>query len=357
MKKPDFTALKRTVFNMSTSVIALILSFIVGGFLVTMIGVSPFEVYKQLLMGGVGDSLALVGTLNRMAPILLAGISLTIGNASGIFNMGFDGQFLCGCMAAVTVGLLVPMPAALHIPVAMLAGVAGGMLWSVLPITLLLKRNINVVFSCIMLNYVANYMVDYLIQILPAYESTSNATPKIMETAILPYIISNPVKISVSVLVSILMVVFCSIYMFRTRAGYEMRAVGQNRFAARSAGINVNNRMFSAMLLSAACAGLSGSLEVMGMTYRLTQNYAPGYMGMGIAVAMLGKQNPVAILVAAFLFSAMKNGTTLMQMNTGVSQQFVMALQGLIIIFICSENFIRFLANKLRIKRRAAADA
>lgn len=336
---------------MLSSLLALIFAVIVGGLLVSMIGVSPVDVYTQLFKGGLGNGIALVGTVNRMAPILLAGIALTIGNSSGIFNMGFEGQFLCGCLASVTVGYLVPMPAFLHIPLTMLAGILGGMLWSITPITLYLKKDINVVFSSIMLNYVALFLVDFLIMRFPNYEATSNATPRILSTAILPNLISSPVKINASVLVAVLMVVAAHVILFKTRVGYEMRAVGLNRNAAYSAGINIQSKMFLAMMLSAACAGLSGAIEVMGTTYRMMQSYNPNYMGMGIAVAMLGKQNPFAILVAAFLFSAMKNGTPLMQMNTGVSQQFVLALQGLIIIFICSENFIRYIINRINMKR------
>ncbi len=351
MNSFDTTSLKRAGFNMATSLLALVLSFVAGGLLVSIIGVSPVQVYSALLRGGFGGSVALMGTLNRMAPILLAGIALTVGNSCGIFNMGFEGQFLCASYTAVAAGIMMPLPLPLHIPMVLLAGMAGGMLWSVIPITLYLKKDINVVFSSIMLNYVAIFLVDYLIQAFPGYVATSNATPNIMKTADLPLLELGGMKISASVILALVMVFIAYVVMFKTKPGYEMRAVGQNRFAALSAGIPVNMRMLLAMLLSAACAGMSGAVEVMGTTHRLIQNYNPGYMSMGIAVAMLGKQNPVAILVASLLFAAMKNGTILMQMETGVSQQFVLAIQGLIIIFICCDNLFRYLATRQRMKK------
>ena len=356
LKNRDTTALRRSMFNMSTSVIALVLAFAVGGVLVMAIGVDPFNVIFSLFSGGLGGNLAIAGTLNRMAPILMAGLAITLGNSCGVFNIGFECQFLCAALAASVVGRLISLPPALHMLTVFSAAVLAAAAWSIAPITLSLKKGVNVVFSAIMLNYVAKFLVDFLIQKIPEYSSVSGATPKIRDSAILPNLISSPMRISTSVVFSVLMVVVTYILLFKTRPGYEMRAVGQNPFAALSAGIQTPRRMFLGMMLSASCAGIAAALEIMGSTYKLSQEYNPGYIGMGIAVAMLGKQNPFAILLASFLFAAMKNGATLMQMNTGVSAQFIMALQGLIIIFVCSENFIRYMINKVKINRQRRAE-
>lgn len=353
----NLSSTKKMLFNLSTSLIALFLSFLTGAILIYMIGKNPIMVYGELFKGGLGNTVAIVGTLNRMAPILLAGIAITIGNSGGVFNIGFEGQFLFGSVGAVAIGLLYPMPSLLHIPLVLFAGMMMGMLWSIIPMILYFKRNASIIFSCIMLNYVAIYLVDYLIQILPRYESTSNASPKILDSAILPDFSIGNNKISVSVIFALFLTYITYVIMFKTKFGYEMRAVGFNRSASYLSGIKVNPTLFATMLLSSACAGLSGALEISSMTFRLVQNYSPGYLGMGIAVAMLSKRNPVALIIASFLFAAMKNGTILMQMNAGVSQQFIMALQGLIIIFICSDSFFRYIVIKMRNKKEKQKNA
>lgn len=356
MKKNDYTALKRTAFSMFTSAASLVLAVLIGGALVAGIGINPITAFSSLFRGGLGSPLAIAGTLNRMAPILLAGIALTASNSCGVFNIGFEGQFLVGSIAAVAAGYMFHLPPVLHVIVVFLAGMTGSMLWALTPVTLFLKRDISIVFSSIMMNFIAKYVVEFLIPLFPEYQAVMDATPRIQNSAVLPDLLTAPVKINISVLISIFAVITVYVILFRTKMGYEMRAVGLNKFAANSAGIDTKKRLFNAILLSAAFAGMSCSLEIMGSTYRLIHNYAPGYMGFGIAVAMLGKQNPFAILVAAFLFSAMRNGGPLMQMNTGVSAQFIMALQGLLIIFICSENMIRYLLNHVQIKRKKEAN-
>lgn len=357
MKRNDYILLKRTAFSMLTSVLSLTLALLVGGVLVAGIGINPISVFSSLFRGGLGSPLAIAGTLNRMAPILLAGIALTMSNSCGIFNIGFEGQFLIGSIAAAAAGYLFHLPPVLHVIAVFLAGMTGAMVWSLMPVTLYLRKDISIVFSSIMLNFIAKYVVEYLIPMFPEYQAVMDATPRIQNSAILPDLMTAPVKINASVLISVFAVILVYIILFRTKMGYEMRAVGLNKSAAYSAGINTKKRLFGAILLSAVFAGMSCSLELMGSTYRLIHNYAPGYMGFGIAVAMLGKQNPFAILIAAFLFSAMRNGSPLMQMNTGVSAQFIMALQGLIIIFICSENMIRYLLNSMKTKQKYRKEA
>lgn len=344
--------LKQSLLDASSSLLALVLAFVVGGILVSITGKNPIEVFASLFKGGLGSGLALAGTLNRMAPILLAGLAITAGNSCGVFNMGFDGQFLMGFLAAGFVGYMLPLPSFLLIPATILAAMLGSMAWAYIPIMLNIKRKVNIIFSCIMLNYIGKYLVNYLIQKFPGYVPSSGGAPAVREEAMLPYLINKPYKVSVAVLVALICLVMLLVILFKMRAGYEMRAVGLSRTAAYSAGIDVERKAVAGMLLSGMFVGICAALELMGITGRVLEDYKLDYMGLGIAIAILGKQNGAVILLSAFLFAAMKNGTTLMQMNTGLSAQFVQVIQGLLIIFVGIGPLLRFIMNKINEGRR-----
>ena len=331
-----------------SSLIALLLAFVVSGLLILLTDANPLEVFSSLFVGGLGSPLALAGTLNRMAPILLAGLAITAGNSCGVFNIGFDGQFLVGFVMAAVVGCAVPLPPPLLIPLVFLAAIAGAMLWSFFPIFLNIRRDVNIIFSCIMLNYVGKYLVNYLIQQFPGYIASTGGSPRVQDAAMLPALIEKPYKISLAVLISLISLALLYVILFQMRTGYEMRAAGLSRSAAYSAGIPVEKKAMAGMLLSGAFAGMCGALELTGITGRAIEDYAPGYMGLGIAVAMLGREKPAMILLSAFLFAVMKNGTTLMQMKTGISAQFVLVIQGLLIIFVGIGPLFRYLMDRFR---------
>ena len=332
--------LKNAGSRIAISAIALVLSILVGAIIVAALGKDPITVYSALFEGAFGGALSLTGTFNRMIPIVFAGLAIAVGQKCSVFNIGVDGQILIGSLISVYMGAFLNLPPIIHIPLTMVVGALGGMLWSMVPALLNLKKNVSVVFSTIMMNYVAQYLCNFLIQKMPGYVSNKLATPNIQDSAAISNLFPTPWGINSGILISLLAVVVIYIYVFRTRAGYDLRA----------AGFNLKKNVFMAMMVSGL--GFAGSTEVAGLTHCLVENYAPGYMATGIAVAMLGQGNPFAILLASFLFAGMKNGAPLMQMKTGMSNQFVSIVQGLIIVFICSENFIRWIYIKLKTKKK-----
>lgn len=344
--------LKHAASGALSSLFALVLAFVASGLFVMIAHVNPLVVFSSLFKGGLGSPLALAGTLNRMAPIMLAGIAITAGVSCGVFNLGFGGQFLIGMFCAAYATLAFPMlPGWLLCSLAFLAAMAGSMLWSLPAILLNLKRGIDVVFSCIMTNYVAQFLMNFLIGVMPGYISGAGTSPMVPKQAMLPYLIKNPQKVNSSVLVALICLVALYILLFKTRVGYEMRAVGLSRTAAYSAGISVPRQACFGMVLSAMFTGICAALEVMCITGCAVQNFAVTYLGLGIAVAMLGRSNPIMIFLSAFLFAAMKNGSTLMQMNTGLSAEFTMVIEGLIIIFIGMTRLFQYLAQKINERR------
>lgn len=342
----------KNLINLYGSVIALSLSMVTGGIIVAALGVNPIRTYAALFQGAFGSIPALSGTVNRMIPIIMAGLAIALAKKGSVFNIGVEGQILCGAFAAALVGAIDALPGVIHLPLTVICGTLAGVLWASLPAVLKMRRNVSVVFSCIMLNYVAKFLVVYLMYLPSASDRFMGATAKILPTAMIPDILGGAVKINGGILLALLAVVGCAVFISRTRRGYEMQAVGMNPNAAGSAGIDVKFHMFLALLISGGLAGLGGALETCGSTFRMFETYNPGYMPMGIAVAMLAHNNPYAILITAFLFAAMKNGASMMQVSAGVSAQFVSIVQGLIIIFICSENLIYWLLLKAKNRLR-----
>ena len=335
--------LQKNLMNLYVSLIALALSILTGGIIVAALGIDPVQTYFALFKGAFGSISSLSGTVNRMIPIILAGLAIALAKKGSVFNIGVDGQIVCGAFTAALIGANLALPGVLHIPLTLLCGTLAGVLWAVLPAALKMRRNVSVVFSCIMLNYVAKYLVVYLMYIPSTSDRFMGATAKIQPSAMIPNLFGGAYKINAGILIALLAVAGCAVFVSKTRRGYEMQAVGMNPSAAGSAGIDVKFNMFLALLISGGLAGLGGALETCGSTYRMFETYSPGYMPMGIAVAMLAHNDPYAILITAFLFAAMKNGASMMQLSVGVSAQFVSIVQGLIIIFICSENLIHWL--------------
>ena len=327
----------------SISLIAFALSIVTGGIILAILGVNPLTAYASLFKGALGTPSAIAGTINRMIPIILAGLAIAVGRKGSVFNIGVEGQLIVGALT----GIYLKLPAFIHLPVCLLCGMLGGMAWAFIPAWLRLKKNVGVVFTTIMFNYIAKFLLTYLvISVFVTGGGQLSATEKIQDTARLPALVGKPYNINSGILVSMLAVAVVYVFINKTKWGYEMRATGINKNAAGSAGINVDRNMFLALLLSGALAGLGGCLEIHGSVFRVFADYSPGYGPTGIAVALLAKSNPVAVLLTAFLFGAMRNGAALMQMSTGVSSEFVSIVQGLIIIFVCSENFIRYLLKK-----------
>ncbi len=284
-----------------------------------------------------------------MIPIIFAGLAMAVGNKCNVFNIGIEGQFLIGSMMAVTVGIILDLPPILHVLATILAGALGGLLWAVVPGILRLKKNVSIVFSTIMLNYVALYLINFLIPKLPGYDPMMGASPKISASAVLPNI-SAAVRINYGIFIALAAVVIVYVFLFKTKSGFELRAVGFNKDAALSAGIKVNKNMLLAMLISGGLAGLIGGVEIAGTAFRLPENASSAYLPAGIAVAMLAQGNPFAIILSSLLFASMNSGATLMQTATGMSGQFVYIIQGLIIISICSENFLVYIYRKVKSK-------
>lgn len=334
--------------NFFISAIALVLAILAGGVIISLFGNDPFQAYGALLTGAFGTPLALTQSITKSVPLLLTGLAVALAYKCTVFNIGAEGQLLVGAIAAGIVGTTLHLPAVLNIPIVLAASMAAGMMWAFFPAVLKQKAEVNVVISTIMFNYVGQYLVQYLILGPFKEEGAASATRAIQETARLPKLLPSPFVLNLGILIALAAAVFVYLLLNRTSLGYEMCAVGFNKNAAHTNGINVERNMFLALLMSGALAGLAGGIEVTGTMGKVINGFSANYGFSGIPVALMARNNPFAIIITALLMGSMRNGSLMMQSGVGVSKNMVDIIQGLVIVFLCAEHVIRYYIKKRR---------
>jgi len=291
----------------------------------------------------------LLSTIVRAVPFLVAGLAVGLGFQSGLFNIGAQGQLYAGAVLAVWVGfspVFQGLPGIIHIPLALIAGVIGGGVWGGIPGLLKARTGANEVINTIMMNFIAVFMTDYLIQsrnpiILRDIAASNPRTPNVLPSAELPTIPGTPLHLGI--LIALAAVVFVWWFLYKTTLGFEIRTVGTNPNAARYAGMSIARNFVLAMALSGALAGLAGSIEMLGVQHNLTPGFFASVGFDAIAVALLAKNNPFGMIIAAFLWGGLQNGAGLMQIRAGISVDVVKIIQALIIMFIAADQIVRYL--------------
>ncbi|MBD8219155.1 ABC transporter permease [Microbacterium sp. CFBP 13617] len=287
----------------------------------------------------------LTETLTFATPLIAAGLGVALAFRVGMFNIGGRGQMLVAAAAGGYVAFAFDLPWGLHALVALVAGVVAGALWAGIAGLLKARTGAHEVIVTIMLNYVAFYLVYYLLRtpgLLQAPGSSNPTTPAMKETAVFPDLFGPAYNLHFGFLLSLAAVVLVWWILERSSLGFRFRAVGLNPNAARVAGINVKSMYVVAMLISGGLIGLAGVDQVLGT---VTTGFSSGIdAGIGfdaITVALLGRSTPVGVLVAGILFGAFKAGGFAMQAANGVPIDIVLVVQSLIVLFIAAPPLVR----------------
>ncbi|MGH7676892.1 MAG: ABC transporter permease [Gemmatimonadaceae bacterium] len=316
------------------------------------------QVLEAFWRGSVGSASALFsGTLVRAIPLIIIGVGLSVAFRAGVFNIGGEGQFLLGAVAATIVGLHAPDTAIIGTPASLIAASVAGAAWAALAGLLRWRFGVLEVISTIMLNFVAANLVSYLVR-GPLQEPTHvyPQTSSIGEVARLPQLWGGT-RLHAGIILAIVVAVVAWWYLTRTAAGFRVRAVGASPTAALATGrVHVERVVFGALVTSGALAGLAGGIEVSGVTYALYENLSPGYGFSAIAVAILARLHPLQVLGSALLFAALETGALGMQRDAGVPSVVALVLEALIILVVVGASGVG-LPWKLRLARRARATA
>ncbi|MEU8021389.1 ABC transporter permease [Micromonospora haikouensis] len=311
------------------------------------------EAYANLFKGAIFDPEAsgftaalspISETLTYTAPLVFTGLSVALAFRGGLFNIGAQGQATIGVILAALAGFLLPLPPVLHLLVAVLAGAAGGALWGFIPGILKARTGAHEVINTIMLNYVALYFLSWII-VQSGVQNPNRAdaiSRPVDSSAQFPRLLGDNLRVHAGILLAVLATWFVAWLLNRSTFGFELRAVGANPDAARTAGISVPRTYVLMMAIAGLLAGLGGSQMVLGSTANALTPLVVAQIGFdGILVALLGRVKPWGVLLAALLFGALQAGGNRMQGYAGISLELVTVLQALIVIFIAAPALVK----------------
>lgn len=340
---------------------AVLTAVVVGSLVMLLAGSNPITAYAALLDGAVGSGPAVARSIARATPYIMAALAVVFGFKAGLFNIGAEGQLLVGALAAAWVGTfsgLAGLPTLVVVPLLLVAGALGGLGWGAIPGVLKARTGAHEVIVTIMLNAVALRLVDWVITsrapriLLDTTASVPHTVP-ISDSARMPSLWPGT-ALHVGFLLALLLCFAVWFVLQRTTLGFEIRTVGANPSAALYAGMSVGRTIVVVMAVCGALAGVAGAGEVSGGPAGYLN---PGLLsGIGfdsIAIALLARANPFAVIPAALLWGALLSGAPTMQLQADVSLDIVRVVQALIILFVAADAIIRWL---FRIRRARGTD-
>ena len=342
--------------------LAAVAALLIGGVMLAALGASPITGYKALFTGAFGSVDGLSQTAIKAVPLVLVGVGICIAFRANVLNIGGEGQIVVGGLASTATALAVPnLPRPVLVPLVLLAGMAGGAMWGAIPGALKAYLNVNEILSTIMLNIVAVQVMNYLLA-GPLVDKQFSGFSLIPQTKRLSPNADLPVlgngQLHAGVLVAVLAAVGAYVFLWRTGLGFRIRAVGLSPDASRYAGMPVKRTVTLALTLSGAMAGLAGAVLVFGsFSHRMvTDGTATGFTGSagfnGIVAALFGGLNPLWTILSAFVFGGLLVGGNNLQIAVQVPTALIVALNGLVVVFVVS---IAYLRQRARVRAQAAA--
>lgn len=360
--------------------IAVVASFVVGGIVVLIIGDSPIQTYKLLIGSAFSWPDGIGYTLFLATPLIFTGLAVAVAFRCGLLNIGAEGQLYIAAFAAAWVGIkfggvsiinpgtgavvnspYANLPMLILVPLCCIAAVGAGAVWGGIPGLLKAKFGSHEVINTIMLNFVAVALVSYFTQY--HYKIPGDAIMQTAEIGSRAHIarlgkflpgLPERIPLNLAFILAILACVFVYVLLWKTKWGYEIRATGQNPSAAEYGGISIRKQIILAMAISGGLAGMVGINEVLGYRYRYYDGFSADYGFVGIAVALLGRNHPVGVFLAAILFAILLRGGIFVDAFTmKVSKDIVQVLLGILIVLVASEAMFRGPLKKLGLMKRA----
>ena len=304
-------------------------------------GYQPVKAFIAMYQGALGGTRQVTETFVKTCPLLLTGLAVAFAFRCGVWNIGAEGQYLIGALITTWVGTsMTNLSPFFFIPLILVAGFIAGGCWATIAGLLKAYRGVAEVISTIMLNFIALELVRYSIDGGPLQEASKSyqQSEKIAANALLPRLLPKVWvphnRFHLGIILALIIAVCLYWILFRTVLGYQVRAVGQNQTAARTAGISVPRNIIIAMLISGGLAGLAGTIELTGLSpHRLYQN-APGYGYTAIAVALLGRLHPIGVIFSALLFGVLQAGSEEMQMVAQVPPKLTWVTQATVLFLV-----------------------
>ncbi len=310
--------MRRLLYGVAAAVIAIVVLALAGAAL----GHSPRELLSILISGSLGSRFAIEGTLLKSVPLLLTGLSVALAFRAGVWNIGGEGQFIVGALAAF-------LAARFGIVASLLAAMLAGAAWASIATAMRMWRNAPEVLTTILLNFTAIHLLGWCVN-GPLQESAAQYPQTETVEVALPLLRG----IHAGLAIAIVACVVAWWMLYHTAEGLRLRATGFNPFATRWAGVNVSGQIARAMAISGAAAGLAGGIELLGVTHRLFERFAAGYGYSGIAVALLANLHPLATILSALFFGALVTGAGELQRTANISSAVATLAQAIVILIL-----------------------
>src|ERR1044072_5553205 len=362
-------------------VIAVLMAFVVGGIIVWVIGDNPFEVYGLLLGSALTWPDGIGYTLFYATPLIFTGLAVAVAFRCGLLNIGAEGQlyvaaFACAWVSIKLGGTVIKgfdgnpigygwtsLPALVLVPLAVLTAIAVGAAWGAIPGWLKARFGAHEVITTIMMNFIAVALISYFTQYYykapgdPIMQSVPvGSSAHIARLGAFVPGLPERLPLNVAFLLALLACALVYVFLWRTKWGYEIRATGANPSAAEYGGISVRKQIVLAMAVSGGLAGMVGINEVLGYRYRYYDGFSDNYGFTGIAVALLGRNHPVGVILSALLFAVLQHGGIYVDgFSEHVTKDIVQVLQGIIILCVAAESFFKWLVGKFRPVERLRA--
>ena len=348
MKRKDFGAL------IIVPVLSIIISFLIGCIIIAALGASPAEALRYLWKGAFGNIRNLGTTFSRSTPLIFTTLCACFAYRCGVFNLGGEGQFLIGSILACYIATKSPLTGVPAMLLCTLAGAAGGGLWAAAAGLLKIWRGQNEMIITIMLNYVATLLMG-VVYTNWLRDGSVPQTIAVPDETKLPSFLGLRATIAFPVAILVGIAVFY--FLFSTSGGFQLRAVGLNMTAAKVNGFNVKRYIMMSFIVSGAIAGLGGALELLGTQLRLINGFGAGYGFDGVAMALIASLHPIAGIVVAIFFAALRVGSTTMQTATGVPTSVSDIIQALVIVFtVAGMAMVKLPEFKNRFLRKAGME-
>ena len=346
----------RAVHELYATLIALAITAVIIGLLVIIAGVSPLDAFSSLYDGAFGDRESALETLVQATPLILTGLAAAIAFRAGVWNIGGQGQFIAGAIGTWWVYATMPgLPAPLLF-VAMFAGAAVfGAVWATVASVLLVRYGTNEILTTVMLNFVIDYMLSWLLSgPWQANDTPYSQTERMVESTFLPRFFDDS-RLHLGFALALAMAAVVHFLVRRTTLGFELRAIGVNKQAASYKGISVGAATIAVMAVSGALAGLAGSGELLGLHHRINFEFGEQQIGFtGIIIALVARLHPAGVIVVAIAFAGLLNGSTQMQVGTGIPAALVTVIEGVALVLV----LLAAVACRYRLRRAAVhADA
>ncbi|KAF0092526.1 MAG: ABC-type uncharacterized transport system permease component [Fusobacteria bacterium] len=331
--------LKKNMKSLMLTFIALICALLVASVIMVLAGYNPLQAYQSIVTGAFGSRNAIAQTFLKATPLMIIGLAIAVAFKGSAFNIGAEGQFYAGALGAALSEMYfheTALPSFIIIFLCLVTAFVFGGIWGAIPGYLRSARGASEVVTSVMLTSVMLLFVRYLVtQGGPIAEPRGfyPETQEIVESARLPYIWENT-RLHAGFIIALFVALAVYLLMEKTTWGYKIKATGLNSLSAEYGGINIGLVTVTTMALSGAIAGLAGGVEVLGTSWKLYMGLSPGYGYNAIAVALLGRLNPVGIIFSALLFGMLNTGSNQMARSIGIPSTLAAVLQALVLLFV-----------------------